>query len=136
MTSPITITLVRASRRTARESTASSAPSSATASGAPIGSGEAESTVPFGYDYSRPVAALEQALIEMRSLFDTGAMPSGVGRTGLDRSSVPEIWVAAQRPRMLRLTGRYADGWLPLPSRPEEYAEQLAVIRRALIAAS
>ena len=96
-----------------------------------LGSGEAESIVPFGYDYERPVGNLERALQEIRSLLDDGTMPDGSGRTGLPRESVPEVWVAAQRPRMLRLTGRYADGWIPLPSEPEEYAEQYATVRQA-----
>jgi phthiodiolone/phenolphthiodiolone dimycocerosates ketoreductase len=99
-----------------------------------LGSGEAESIVPFGYDYDHPVGNVEQALREMRSLFDHGTMPDGVGRTGLARNTekgVPAIWVAGKMPRMLRLTGRYADGWLPLPSSPDEYAEQYAVIRAA-----
>jgi phthiodiolone/phenolphthiodiolone dimycocerosates ketoreductase len=96
-----------------------------------LGSGEAESLIPFGYDYDTPVANLERALEEIRSLFDTGTMPNGHGRTGLPRATVPQVWVAAQRPRMLRLTGRYADGWLPLPSSPEEYARQYATIKAA-----
>lgn len=100
-----------------------------------IGSGEAESLIPFGYDYDTPVANVERALAEMRSLFDHGTMPDGgVGRTGLLRdgeNGVPDIWVAGQRPRMLKLTGRYADGWLPLPSSPEDYAEQYATVKKA-----
>ena len=77
-----------------------------------------------------PVGNLERALGEIRSLLDSGAMPEGGGRTGLSRDSIPEVWVAAQRPRMLKLTGRYADGWIPLPSEPEEYAAQYAMVRR------
>ncbi len=50
-----------------------------------LGSGEAESLVPYGYDYRRPVDRLEAALKDIRALFDTGNMPSGSGRTGLDR---------------------------------------------------
>jgi phthiodiolone/phenolphthiodiolone dimycocerosates ketoreductase len=96
-----------------------------------LGSGEAESIVPFGYDYEKPVGSLERALQEIRSLLDSGTMPDGSGRTGMPRESVPEVWVAAQRPRMLRLTGRYADGWIPLPSEPEEYAEQYATVKQA-----
>jgi phthiodiolone/phenolphthiodiolone dimycocerosates ketoreductase len=99
-----------------------------------IGSGEAESIVPFGYDYARPVGNVEQALREIRSLLDVGRMPDGHGRTGLPRDGakgVPGVWVAAKLPRMLRLAGRYGDGWLPLPSSPGEYAEQYAVIRQA-----
>src|SRR5262245_56194722 len=99
-----------------------------------LGSGEAESTIPFGYDYVAPVGNLEAALAEIRSLLDTGAMPDGVGRTGLPRDGakgVPGVWVAAQRPRMLRLTGRYADGWLPLPSGPSDYAEQYEIVKGA-----
>jgi len=99
-----------------------------------IGSGEAESIVPFGYSYEKPVGMVEEALREMRSLLDTGTMPEGSGRTGLARDTakgVPPIWVAAKQPRMLALTGRYGDGWLPLPSRPEDYAEQYRIIKAA-----
>jgi len=96
-----------------------------------LGSGEAESIVPFGYDYERPVGNLEQALREIRSLLDEGVMPDGHGRTGLPRHDVPDVWVAAQRPRMLKLTGRYADGWIPLPSEPEEYANQYELVKQA-----
>jgi phthiodiolone/phenolphthiodiolone dimycocerosates ketoreductase len=96
-----------------------------------LGSGEAESIVPFGYDYASPVGNLERALEEIRSLLDHGTMPNGSGRTGLPRDSIPEVWVAAQRPRMLKLTGRYADGWIPLPSDPEDYADQYELVKEA-----
>jgi phthiodiolone/phenolphthiodiolone dimycocerosates ketoreductase len=99
-----------------------------------IGSGEAESTVPFGYRYDTPVGNVEEALRDIRSLFDQGRMPEGCGRIGLARDTakgVPAVWVAAKQPRMLRLTGRYGDGWLPLPSHPDQYAEQYDVIKQA-----
>ena len=99
-----------------------------------LGSGEAESILPFGYDYRAPVGNVETALREVRSMLDHGQMPDGVGRTGLPRDGakgVPQVWVAAQQPRMLRLTGTYADGWLPLPSSIESYREQYTVIKTA-----
>ena len=98
-----------------------------------IGSGEAESIVPFGYSYDRPVGKVEQALQDIRSLFDTACMPDGrsYGTGPRHREGIPQMWVAGKMPRMLTLTGRYGDGWLPLPSRPEEYAEQYEAIRAA-----
>lgn len=40
---------------------------------------------------------------------------------------VPEIGVAGHGPRMLRLTGRYGDGWYPTTVvSPQEYAAKLA----------
>ncbi len=98
-----------------------------------IGSGEAESLVPFGYPFDRPVSALENALRDLRCLLDTGRMPSGCGRMGLpleaDERGKPAIWVAGHGPRMLRLTGEYGDGWIPAWwMSPEEYGEKLAVI--------
>jgi phthiodiolone/phenolphthiodiolone dimycocerosates ketoreductase len=104
-----------------------------------IGSGEAESLLPFGYSFDRPVALLEQSLREMRSLFDTGKMPGGgVGRSGLaarDGGIPPQIWVAAHGRRSLALTGRYADGWLPTRTTPQEWEQQLAAINEAADAA-
>lgn len=100
-----------------------------------VGSGEAESLEPFGYPNTRPVGNLLEALIEIRSMLDTGRMPDGsLGRTGLARDTakgVPQVWVAAQRPRMLGIAGRYGDGWIPGPCLPEEYAEAFALLEQS-----
>jgi phthiodiolone/phenolphthiodiolone dimycocerosates ketoreductase len=48
---------------------------------------------------------------------------------------MPEIWLAAHGPRMLRITGRHADGWLPTNIKPEAYAEKLAAIHESAEAA-
>jgi phthiodiolone/phenolphthiodiolone dimycocerosates ketoreductase len=99
-----------------------------------VGAGEAESILPFGYSFDRPVGCLEQALIEIRSLFDTGRMPEGLGRTGLippDPDDRPALWVAAHGPRALKLAGRYGDGWLPTTPYPDVYAEQLETVDAA-----
>ena len=100
-----------------------------------VGAGEAENLVPFGYDFSTPVADLEKFLVELRSLLDHGVMPSGgpAGRTGLplERDDVgpPQVWIGGQGPRVLRLTGQYGDGWLPAwPMSPSEYGEKCAII--------
>lgn len=93
-----------------------------------LGSGERESTVPFGYDFTKPVGNLERTLSEIRSLLETGDMPGdGVGRTGIDRcgpNGVPAVWVGAQGGRRsLRLAGEYGDGWLALLYQSERFAE-------------
>src|SRR4029453_17799260 len=64
-----------------------------------VGSGEAESLVTFGYDFSRPVAKTEEFLVELRALLDTGRMPSDSmsGRMGLPLESAngrPKVWLA------------------------------------------
>lgn len=98
-----------------------------------IGSGEAESLLPFGYPFDRPVGVLEEVLIELRSLLDTGKMPSGVGRMGLPLTAEgrgsPPVWIAGHGPRMLRLTGQYGDGWIPAWwMTPDAYGENLRTI--------
>ena len=100
-----------------------------------VGSGEAESLVTFGYDFSTPVAECEKVLHELRSLLDTGKMPPEMnlsGRMGLPLESdqgKPKVWVAGHGPRMLRLTGQYGDGWIPAwPMSPEEYGAKRATI--------
>src|ERR1700680_1868512 len=69
------------------------------------------------------VEALEEGIHVIRELWDTGA--SGDARfegqhyrlAGAARGPAPVhnigIWVGAFKPRMLRLVGRLADGWLP-----------------------
>lgn len=99
-----------------------------------VGAGEAGGLVPFGYDFSNPVAELEVFLNELVTMLDRGVMPGGLsGRTGLplrrDDVGPPKVWVAAHGPRMLRLTGQYGDGWVPAwPMSSASYGQRRAVI--------
>jgi phthiodiolone/phenolphthiodiolone dimycocerosates ketoreductase len=101
-----------------------------------VGAGEAENLVPFGYDFSTPVAELEDFLIELRSLLDHGVMPCGSSaRIGLplrrDDLGPPKVWVAGHGPRMLRLTGEYGDGWVPAwAMSPASYGERRRAIAK------
>lgn len=105
-----------------------------------IGSGEAESLVPFGYPFEKPVAILEDVLGDLRALLDTGKMPEGPGRMGLpleaEGRGKPQVWVAGHGPRMLRLTGQYGDGWIPAWwMTPDEYGQKRATIAEHAAAA-
>jgi phthiodiolone/phenolphthiodiolone dimycocerosates ketoreductase len=99
-----------------------------------IGSGERENLVPFGYSFEKPVGRCEEVLGALRSLLDGGRFPGTHGRIGLPRESEagrPEIWVAGHKPRMLRLTGQFGDGWFPAwAMTPEEYGEKRETIAR------
>lgn len=106
-----------------------------------IGAGERENTEPYGLDYSRRVARLEEALHVIRLFWETEGPVDFDGRFYRLRKAVmdlqpyqgvhPPIWIGAHGPRMLRLTGRLGDGWLPsYPMSPEVYAEKLDLIRK------
>ncbi len=107
-----------------------------------IGAGERENTVPYGIGFERPVAQLEDALpivrrcFESRGPFDYNGEFYQLDKAMMDLApapgKTPQIWIAAHGPRMLRLTGRYGDGWYPtVPVKPEEYGASLAKIRDA-----
>lgn len=107
-----------------------------------VGAGERENTVPYGIEFSRPVAKLEEALpiirrcFEARGPFDHSGEFYQFERAMMDLAPAPDrtpqLWIAAHGPRMLRLTGRYGDGWYPtVPMSPAEYAASLAKIRDA-----
>jgi phthiodiolone/phenolphthiodiolone dimycocerosates ketoreductase len=107
-----------------------------------IGAGERENTVPYGIAFDRPVARLEEALpiirrcFESRGPFDVNGEFFDLDKAVMDLDPAPgrrpQIWVAAHGPRMLRLAGRYGDGWYPtFPMSPERYASSLARIRTA-----
>lgn len=69
------------------------------------------------------VNALEEAIAIMRQIWDTGTRGGvrvdgdyyrvvGAKRGPAPRHDIP-IWIGAYKPRMLRLIGHAADGWLP-----------------------
>lgn len=83
------------------------------------------------------IEALEEAIDVMRQMWDTstrrGVSVEGTHYTvkGARRGPAPAhdigIWVGAYKPRILRMTGRLADGWLPslgyLDNGPADLAE-------------
>jgi alkanesulfonate monooxygenase SsuD/methylene tetrahydromethanopterin reductase-like flavin-dependent oxidoreductase (luciferase family) len=93
------------------------------------------------------VEALEEGIHVIRELWDTGA--SGDARfegqhyrlAGAARGPAPVhnigIWVGAYKPRMLRLVGRLADGWLPTIAglKPGELTAGNVAIDAAAVAA-
>jgi len=108
-----------------------------------IGNGERENTEPYGIPFTRRVGRLEEALHMIRALWESRGEPITLqGRTwSLKRAlfttplydgKAPAIWMAAHAPRMLGLTGRYADGWYPTHKMtPAEYREKLTSIHAA-----
>lgn len=107
-----------------------------------IGAGERENTSPYGIDYRYQASRLEEALHVIRLLWESREPVDHTGRFWSLRRAVldlepydgrfPPIWLGAHGPRMLKMTGMYADGWLPsLPMTPNDYAERLRVVREA-----
>ncbi|MFG1791887.1 LLM class flavin-dependent oxidoreductase [Nocardia sp. NPDC049149] len=111
-----------------------------------IGTGALENLQPYGVPHDHQVDRVEEALQIMRMLLD-GAGPHDFegNHFTLDQALMglrapegrePRLWVGANRSRMLTLTGRYADGWLPSELvAPDEYARRLSVVRKAAVAA-
>nr|WP_231119969.1 LLM class flavin-dependent oxidoreductase [Mycobacterium colombiense] len=107
-----------------------------------IGTGERESNAPYGVDWTKPVARFEEAVATIRALWnsngelvtrDSPFFPLHNATFALPpyKGKYPEIWIAAHGPRMMRATGRYADGWFPGTTRAVEYGEQLEIVRSA-----
>ena len=108
-----------------------------------IGVGEREGNEPYGVEWTKPVARLEEAIATIRTLWDSAGelvsrdspyfpLSNAVFDLPPYRGKWPEIWVAAHGPRMLRITGRYADAWVPfVVSRPSDYAGALEAVRAA-----
>ncbi|WP_372782036.1 LLM class flavin-dependent oxidoreductase [Litorivivens sp.] len=107
-----------------------------------LGSGETENTVPYGFDFSKPVGRFEESLQVIRKLWESEGPVDFDGKffklqhARLDtepyQGNYPKIWIGASGPRMLKITGRYADGWWPAGAwEPQEYADKLAVIRQS-----
>jgi phthiodiolone/phenolphthiodiolone dimycocerosates ketoreductase len=107
-----------------------------------LGSGEAENTVPYGFDFAKPVSRFEEALQVIRLLWEHDGPVDFQGRfyhlhqARLDTEPYagrfPRIWIAGSGPRLLEIAGRHADGWWPAGAwTPEDYAEKLAAVRKS-----
>ncbi len=104
-----------------------------------LGSGELENTVPYGFDFDKPVGRLEEAIKVIKLLWHSDGPIDFEGQffhlhharmdTEFYEGKAPPIWLGAAGPRMLSITGREADGWWPAGSwTPEDYAAKLKTI--------
>ncbi|OMC34418.1 photosystem I reaction center subunit VIII [Mycolicibacterium fortuitum] len=108
-----------------------------------IGTGEREGNEPYGVEWTKPVARFEEAMATIRALWDSNGelvnrdspyfpLRNAIFDLPSYRGRWPEIWIAGHGPRMLRATGRYADGFFPaFAHTPQEYAQRLDVVRSA-----
>jgi phthiodiolone/phenolphthiodiolone dimycocerosates ketoreductase len=108
-----------------------------------IGNGERENVEPYGMSWNSQVSRLEEALTIIRMLWSSHGSPvtyegrfwqlrDAVFNLPLYRDRAPRIWIASHAPRMLALTGRFGDGWLPvLKATPETYRQRLDTIHAA-----
>jgi phthiodiolone/phenolphthiodiolone dimycocerosates ketoreductase len=105
-----------------------------------LGSGETENTVPYGFDFARPVGRFEEALKVIRLLWESEGPVNFDGQfyklhhARLDTEPFegrwPKIWAGGSGPRMMEIIGRHCDGWWPAGAyTPEDYAAKLKVVR-------
>jgi phthiodiolone/phenolphthiodiolone dimycocerosates ketoreductase len=112
-----------------------------------IGNGLRENTEPYGLPTDQRVSRLDEALHIIRLLWESGGKPidysgkfwtlkDAVFDLPLYRGKPPRLFVGAHFPRMLRMCGRYADGWLPGQKvDAAEYAGRLSLIREGAASA-
>jgi phthiodiolone/phenolphthiodiolone dimycocerosates ketoreductase len=108
-----------------------------------IGTGERVGNEPYGVDWSKPVARFEEALATIRALWNSNGqlvnrdsewfpLRNAIFTLPPVKGRWPQIWIASHGPRMLRATGRYADGWFPVSFfSPERYADGLQQVQAA-----
>ena len=105
-----------------------------------LGVGERLNIRPYGLSWDKPVARLDEGIDVIRRLWRADGPIDFEGRffrlrhavLGLSPSGAePPIWTAAHGPRMLGLTGRQGDGWLPTKMPPGEYAACLQTVQAA-----
>jgi len=101
-----------------------------------LGAGEAMNLDPFGIKRNRPVSKLIETVTIMRKLW-TEEISSYKGEFWNLKEAFLQIkpfqprlpiYFGANSPRMLRLTGEMADGWLPTPLSPELYKKRLRIV--------
>jgi phthiodiolone/phenolphthiodiolone dimycocerosates ketoreductase len=109
-----------------------------------LGSGEKLNITPYGMPFDKPVARLSEGIDILRLLWESEGKPVNfegqfhklenavLGMAPYEGKS-PPIWTAAHGPRMLELTGRKSDGWIPTKMSSAEYAEALGKIRQSSV---
>ncbi len=107
-----------------------------------IGAGEGENVIPYGIDWKKPVSRLEESIKMIKLLWENNEKVDFDGDFWKLKDAVlalepykkgksPPIWIGAHRSKMLQMTGRLGDGWLPTNMGLKEYEENLRIVQKA-----
>lgn len=109
-----------------------------------IGTGERMNLEPYGIDISKPVSRLREAIEIIKMLWKSSnhdkvrykgefwELEDAVFDLPPYEDRFPPIWIGAHGPRMLELTGKYGDGWIPTNLSLEEYSDKLNKIKKKM----
>src|SRR5436309_10832332 len=105
-----------------------------------LGAGDPMNQRPFGLSPEHRVSRLEEGLKIIRQLWNSSiekpqnykgqffSLNNAYLQAGQEKQPVPPIYLAAFGPRMLRLAGEMADGWMPHCHTPSTYKMDLDTI--------
>ena len=108
-----------------------------------LGGGDPMNQAPFGLQTEHRYGMLREGLEIIRLLWNSSinnpqtfdgqffSLDNAYLQAGQDKHPVPPIYLAAFGPRMLRLAGRAAGGWLPHCHTPTTYSEDLKTIQKS-----
>ena len=105
-----------------------------------IGSGEGENVRPYGIKWEKPVSRLEESIKIIKLLWKSDKKVNFDGKfwklndavltlKPYRKKKIPPIWIGAHGPKMLELTGKLGDGWLPFNLSLKDYKESLEKIQ-------
>ncbi len=104
-----------------------------------IGAGEAENLIPYGIEWEKPFSRLEEAIKIIKLLWRKSKKVDYDGKfwklkdavlslRPIKKRRAPPIWIGAHGPKMLEMTAKLGDGWLPFALNPKRYKECLEII--------
>jgi len=105
-----------------------------------LGAGDPMNQTPFGFSAEHRVTRLEEGVKIIRQLWKSSiekpqnykgqffSLNNAYLQAGQEKQPVPPIYLAAFGPRMLRLAGEMADGWVPHCHTPSTYKMDLDTI--------
>ncbi len=105
-----------------------------------LGAGDPMNQTPFGFSAEHRVSRLEEGLKIIQQLWNSSiekpqnfkgqffSLNNAYLQAGQEKQPLPPIYLAAFGPRMLRLAGEAADGWMPHCHTPATYKMDLDTI--------
>ena len=105
-----------------------------------IGAGIAANILPYGLEWKKPVSRYEEAIKIIKLLWENDQKIDFNGKFWTLKDAVlslkpykkqnyPPIWMGAHGDKMLEMTGRLGDGWLPVIIDTNSYRKKLKIIR-------